>query len=108
MREKVLTLEEAAEIVKVELQTVRNWCNERLMRQRGLPWLDSEKLGGVVRTSAEALQRFAMAGRSEPIPAPTREARIQKQRRESTRRGLQELGVKGFSNEHCAQPTAAN
>ncbi len=107
MREKLLTLEEVAEVLRVELQTVRNWCNRATRQSRGLPWLDSTKIGGIIRTSAEALQNFATASNPEPIPSPSREARIEKQRRAATVRGLQDLGVKGFSNEHSAQPAAA-
>jgi excisionase family DNA binding protein len=52
-KEKLITLEEAAEICGVTELTVRQWA-KRLDRP-----LETVKLGGTRRTSHEALQRYS-------------------------------------------------
>jgi transposase len=53
-REKIVPLEAVAEKFDVSLQTVRNWANSSKHR------LETIRVGRLVRTSWEAVQRFAI------------------------------------------------
>ena len=54
-KENLIDLKSAAKQFGVTIQTIRNWANRQT-----LPRLETVKIGGMVRTSLEALQRFVV------------------------------------------------
>jgi hypothetical protein len=60
-RENVVCLEDVARKFDVSLQTVRNWANRSGHR------LETIRVGRLVRTSWEAVQRFAVDNAQESL-----------------------------------------
>jgi transposase len=54
-KESLIDFKAAAKQFGVTIQTIRNWANRQT-----LPRLETVKIGGMVRTSLEALQRFVI------------------------------------------------
>jgi len=88
--ETLIELQEVADWLKVELQTVRNWTDRDARERRGLPWLEADKIGGVIRTSREAVKRFRSAGKPAPIAQPSQQQRLDAQHHADTMRALKE------------------
>lgn len=54
-KESLIDFKSAAKQFGVTIQTIRNWANRQTS-----PRLETVKIGGMVRTSLEALQRFVI------------------------------------------------
>lgn len=88
-REQIVPLEEVAKKFGVTLQTVRNWT------KRGKHRLEAIRVGRVVRTSWEAVQRFAANSESDPaaIQQIIKQPQVSETHEESCRL-LREMGLK--------------
>ena len=88
--ERLITLTEAAKILprKPCVATLWRWRNAGVRGRR----LESVVVGGRIYTSAEALQRFALASGS-PAPAPRDTTHAREKRQRAVERELQAAGL---------------
>ncbi len=67
-REQVLALDDVARMLRVTTKTVRNWASGKNVRKRRL---ETFKVGGAVRTTREAVEKFRKLCSKRPLETET-------------------------------------